>query len=75
MRTTVDIDDDILQAARELASRERVSLGKALSNLARRALTHPLSQEVRNGIPLFPRRADPTVVTLELVNRLRDELE
>jgi hypothetical protein len=38
MRTTLDIDDDILSAAKELARRERSSAGSVLSRLARQAL-------------------------------------
>jgi len=36
MRTTVTIDDDVLAVARALAERNRISLGSALSELARR---------------------------------------
>ncbi len=36
MRTTETIDDDVLAVARALAERRRVSLGSALSELARR---------------------------------------
>ena len=36
MRTTVTIDDDVLAVARALAKRNRTSLGRALSELARR---------------------------------------
>ena len=39
MRTTLDIDDDVLQAAKERASREGSTAGKVISDLARRALT------------------------------------
>jgi hypothetical protein len=38
MRTTVDLDDDVLAAARALAALERRSLGKVLSDLVRRGL-------------------------------------
>jgi hypothetical protein len=37
MRTTLDIDDDILAAAKERAQRERKSIGTVISELARRA--------------------------------------
>ena len=73
MRTTMDIDEDILQAAREIAKQQGISMGKALSNLARRTLTRQTSTEKRNGVPLFPSQVDGEAVTLELVNRLRDE--
>ena len=73
MRTTVDIDDDVLMAAKDIARQKGVSMGKVLSDLARQALTRETVTGTRNGIPLFPRRPDGAVVTLELVNQLRDE--
>lgn len=36
MRTTLTIDDDVLAVARALAEQRRTSLGRALSELARR---------------------------------------
>lgn len=60
-------------ATRELSRERGVSMGKVLSDLARQALTRPASTETRSGIPLFPVARDGVIVTLELVNRLRDE--
>lgn len=74
MRTTLDIDDDVLQAAREIARQKGITMGEALSNLARQALTQRLELETRNEVPLFPRRPDAKIVTLEIVNELRDEV-
>lgn len=74
MRTTVDIDEDILLATKEIAQREGLSMGKVLSNLARLALTRQADLQYRNGVPLFPRKSTGQVVTLELVNQLRDEI-
>jgi hypothetical protein len=45
MRTTLDIDDDVLSAAKELAAAQKVTAGKVLSDLARRALLGPPTQE------------------------------
>ncbi len=73
MRTTLDLDEDILMAAREIARRRGVTMGKALSDLARQALTRQAAGAVRGGVPLFPVQRDAGVVTLELVNQLRDE--
>ena len=73
MRTTLDIDDDVLFAAKELAKRKGASMGKVLSELARQALSRQAETQSRNGVPLFPRQAEAGVVTLELVNQLRDE--
>jgi len=46
-----------------------------LSELAREALTQQTATTNRNGIPLFPVREQATLVTLELVNQLRDEAD
>ena len=77
MRTTLDIDDDVLTVARARATQERTSIGQALSALARMALRPPgKTAATRNGIALLPGHAKTgnRPVTLELVNRLRDEL-
>lgn len=73
MRTTLDIDDDVLLAVKALSRQRRVSAGRLLSELARRSLSGKRGGRTRNGVPLFPVRPDAPVVTLELVNRLRDE--
>jgi hypothetical protein len=74
MRTTLDIDDDVLQAAKELAANRRTSAGKVLSELARKALQPKRRTAERNGVPLLPRRpAGSPRPTMDLVNRLRDE--
>lgn len=74
MRTTLDLDEDVLQAAKELAVTHGVTAGKMLSNLARKALTPtgPVPK-VRNGVPLLPHRPGGRIVTMKLVNELRDE--
>ena len=79
MRTTLDIAEDVLQAAKERARRENKTAGQVISELARAALTAPQpmppkSQEPRShyGIRPFPKRGG-AVVTNELVNKLRED--
>jgi hypothetical protein len=74
MRTTVNIDDDVMRAARQLADGSGESLGQVLSRLARTALAARREQGYRGGVKLLPVRPDATGATLEEVNRLRDEL-
>lgn len=80
MRTTLQLDDDVLAAARVLARQRRTSLGAVISALAGQglaaappgaALTGPSH---RNGLPLLPWKQEGAPVDLELVNCLRDEL-
>jgi hypothetical protein len=76
MRTTLDIEDDVLQAARELAQREGGTAGQVLSTLARRGLAMPVAGRkhrsgLRGGVPVLPSRGE--VVTLEHIQQLRDK--
>jgi hypothetical protein len=74
MRTTLDLDADILQAAKELASARGMTAGQVISELARKGLDAPRTGPVRNGVPLLARRPPGTPKpTMKLVNDLRDD--
>ena len=74
MRTTLDIDEDVLESAKELAARRGTTAGRVISELARSALA-PRSRlpRMRNGVPVLPKQRGTRIVTSEIVNRLRDE--
>ena len=73
MRTTLDIDDDVLLAAKELGSVHGQTAGQVVSSLLRKALAAPRTVRVRNGVPLVPKRPGTSEGrTLAHVNRLRD---
>ncbi len=79
MRTTLSIDDDVLEAVKERAEREGTTAGAVLSELARRALTSATASAghagdaapTRSAFPQLPSRGG--LVTNALVDRLRDE--
>jgi hypothetical protein len=73
MRTTLDIDDDVLAAAKDLAAAKKTTAGKVISDLARLTLTRPLEKPLkyRDGFPVLPKRGG--VVTSELVKRLAED--
>jgi hypothetical protein len=75
MRTTVDLEEDVLLAAKEIARQRGSTLGRVLSDLARQALTRRTPVSTKHGLPVFPVQAGAGVVTLDLVNRLRDEVQ
>jgi hypothetical protein len=75
MRTTLDIEDDVLLTAREISRQRGVSMGKVVSDLARQALTHQTKGTARHGLPLFPVQRDAGLVSLELMNQLCDEVQ
>ena len=50
MRTTLNLDDDILDEVKQYADRRSVALGKAASDLIRRGLHSPLQTMTVNGL-------------------------
>lgn len=81
MRTVLDIDEDVLDAAKEIASTRKQSTGKVISNLAREALAAgqgslvggPAGSVLKAGWYVLPRRGG--IVTTDLVDRLLEESE
>lgn len=76
MRTTLDIESDVLQAAKELAHYEKSTTGKVVSRLLRQALTSSCDKSqsdfiYKNGIPILASRGE--IVTLEHVQAIMDE--
>jgi hypothetical protein len=53
LRTTLEIEADVLDAAKSLAAARGVSVGSALSELARRGAAARTPIKVRNGFPVF----------------------
>lgn len=73
MRTTLNIEEDVLRAAKEIADQRGMTVGQVLSDLARKSLTRKSPVSKKHKLPLFPIQTDAQVVTLELVNQLRNE--
>ena len=72
MRTTLDLDEDIVAAARELAADGRRSLGSVISELARRGLT-PARVEANGDLPVIRVPAGTPPITPQMVRRALDE--
>lgn len=73
MRTTLDIEDDILIAAKEMARREHLSAGQIISRLARLALTVRVDQQSAPTVGGFrPLSARSGLVSNDQVNALRE---
>jgi hypothetical protein len=77
MRTTLDIADDVLHAAKERARREKRTTGEVISELARQALNaSPPAPRVREPKATYgfrPFRKRGGIVTNELIDKLREE--
>jgi hypothetical protein len=73
MRTTLDLDDDLLDLARQRARQRGMTMGQVVSELVRAALEPKRSGKVRNGVLLFTPKPGARKPNLALVNELRDE--
>lgn len=74
MRTTLNLDDDVLLAVKELAKLRGSTAGEVLSELARAALECPAeAQTTRNGVRLLEATGDAGIVTSEHVAELLDD--
>ncbi len=75
MRTTLDIDEDVLTAAKQLAKRRNSTAGEVISELVRQALTKSSVAEeqphYRNGFRLLPRTGK--IITSEMVRKWLEE--
>jgi hypothetical protein len=81
MRTTLDIDDAVLAAAKELARNQNLSIGRIVSDLLRKAMTGQVrggadqpKQEsgIQNVAGFRPFTSGQAIVTNDTVNRLRE---
>ncbi len=72
MRTRIDLDDDLVAIAKELAGRRGMTMGQIVSDAFRKTLEPSASSRVRNGVPLFIPKKGAAKPSMALVNRLRD---
>lgn len=79
MRTTIDIEDDVLLAVKELARRRKTTAGKVLSELARVALRQgPHADSTADPVETYGFEPFPTrggLVTNDMIDRLREEAD
>jgi hypothetical protein len=74
MRTTVNIEDEVLEEVKQYARARTMPAGDAISYLLKQALRKPLGTRVENGFTVFDVPDDSPIVTQEHVQRLIDEL-
>jgi hypothetical protein len=70
MRTTVNMDDDVLEIVKQYAESRAVGLGKAVSELVRRGITVPRPTRQVNGLQVFDLPADSPGVSSNKVREL-----
>lgn len=73
MRTTLALDDDVLEEVKRFAEDRKVSLGRAASELIRRGISRPLQTHLVNGLHVVSLPGDSPTVTAERVHDLINE--
>ncbi len=73
VRTTLKIDDDVLEAARCIADDEGATVGEVMSRLARRGLEPRTESRDRGRFPTFAVPPDAPPITTEIVRRALDD--
>ncbi|HEX4066300.1 MAG TPA: hypothetical protein VHZ09_09775 [Acidobacteriaceae bacterium] len=73
MRTTLAIDDDVMEQVRQYAEQRKLSVGKAASDLIRRGISRPLALKCVDGIYLPVLPADTPVLTTKRLLEAEDE--
>lgn len=73
MRTTLSLDDDVVEIAKDYAAVKNLSLGAAVSDLVRKGIEAPLPVRLVNGLYVADLPPDSPVVTAERVKELMDE--
>ena len=68
MRTTINLDEDVLRAARSLADERGESLGTVVSELARKGLRPALESGYEGDFPVFSVREGAAPITPEMVD-------
>lgn len=75
MRTTLNLDDDVLELLKEYAEKRSVALGRAASELVRKGFSTPTPTRIVNGLVVFDVPPDSPRITPERVKELESELE
>lgn len=73
MRTTLAIDDDVLEQVKEYAESRKMSVGKAASTLIRRGISRPLMLKCVDGLYLPVLPEDTPILTTKRLLELDDE--
>jgi hypothetical protein len=75
MRTTLNLDDDVVEMVRRYSESRSVALGKAASELVRKGFTTPTPTRIVNGLVVFDLPPDSPRITSERVKKLLSEMD
>jgi hypothetical protein len=73
VRTTLNLDDDVLEFLKDYSTKRSLSLGKAASDLMRRASVAPMQTRMVNGFCTIVLPEDSPMITSERVKQLLED--
>jgi hypothetical protein len=73
MRTTLSLDDDVVEIVKDYAAVKNLSLGAAVSDLVRKGIKAPFGVRLKGGLYVADLPPDSPVITPERVKELMDE--
>jgi hypothetical protein len=75
MRTTLEIDDDVLSLVKDIAAHRQQSIGKVISERVRASFQYKEETPLyRNGLRVIQRPPGTPPVTMEMIEKLREEI-
>ena len=74
MRTTIEIDDEVLERIKRRARHQHVPAGRLISDLLRQQLDQPPNIVVTNGVPVLQRSKAAGVVSEKQAATMIEEL-
>ena len=75
MRTTLNLDDDVVAMVRQYSEARSLALGKGASELVRKGFTTPTPTRIVNGLVVFDLPPDSPRITSERVKQLQSEMD
>ena len=75
MRTTLNLDDDVLEMVRQYSEARSVALGKAASDLVRKGFNTPTRTRIVNGLVVFDLPSESPRITSESVKQIQREMD
>jgi hypothetical protein len=75
MPTTISIDDDVYKEVKEYAESRHIALGKAMSELVRRALDTPFRIKFDGQFWVADLPSDSPAITLEHMKKVQEQMD
>ncbi|MDC7221209.1 MAG: hypothetical protein PQJ59_14830 [Spirochaetales bacterium] len=74
MRTTINIDDDLVSTLKSMADLRKSTMGDVVSDLLRTGLERKTTYDFKEGLPVFEVREGARTISMEDIKSAEDEV-